>query len=40
MELVTELWQVLTVQYPAAGIAVAAMATVLLLVWGVKASAY
>lgn len=40
MELLTDLWQLLTVQYPVAGYTLGALATVLVLAWGVRASAY
>lgn len=40
MEVITELWQTLTADYPSAGVAVAVLLGSLLLVWGVRSSAY
>ena len=40
MEFVVDLYTLLTQTYPGAGMAVAGLLAMLLLVWGVKASAY
>jgi len=40
VEFVVELYELLTQTYPGAGVAVAGLLAALLVVWGVKASAY
>lgn len=40
MEFVDQMWQLFTVQYPVAGMSLAAAAIFLVLVWGVRLSAH
>lgn len=40
MEFVVELYELLTVSYPGAGVVLMGLLMLLLLVWGIRASAY
>ena len=40
MEMITELWQTLTAEYPAAGVSLGILLGLLVLAWGVRVSAH